>query len=152
MNPSFYRNCFCKRRVFYFKQGGRDGQSQKTLDKGIQKGVSFHVICQFWVIIWTWLTVFSTFGCHFIICAMSWHQCDLDTIASAPQYRRHPQEGAVQIWEQSDWQFLRYWHFCVLPPVFLIWPSETETWPQNWYHSSSSPNLPKPQLTPLLVH
>ena len=39
---------------------------------------------------------------------------------------------------------------CSPPLSFLIWPSET--WPKNQPHSSSSPCLPRPQLTPLLAH
>ena len=75
------------------------------------------------------MTIFPTSGCHVTIGAMSRHHHDLDTIASASQHSRHPQKGAVQVWEKSDWWFWRYCHFWVLLPVFLIWPSET--WPQN---------------------
>ena len=56
------------------------------------------------------MTVFPTPGCHITISATS-----LDTIASAPRHGRHPQEGAVQVWEQSNWWFWRYCYFCVLP-------------------------------------
>ena len=66
------------------------------------------------------MTVFSTpvMPCHF------WHTMVkslwLDTIASAPQHSRHPLQGAVQIWHQSDWWFQRYRPFCA-PPVLLVW-------------------------------
>ena len=50
---------------------------------------------------------------------MSWCHHGLDTITSALQHNRHPQDGAVHVWEQSNWWFLRYCYFCA--PLFFIW-------------------------------
>ena len=83
--------------------------------KETQKGVSFHVIFSIWVIIWggKWLS-FPLLWPHATI-----GTC-FDIIMTLTQHSRHPQEGAVKVWKQSDWQFQRYTHFCT-PPVFLIW-------------------------------
>ena len=35
-------------------------------------------------------------------------------------YRAHPNLHSGQVWSKSDWQFLRYSHFC-MPPIILIW-------------------------------
>ena len=85
------------------------------------------------------MTVFSTP----VMPPCCWHPVVtslwLDTIASTPQHRRHPKEGAVKVWKQSDWWFQRYTHCCT-PPVFLIWPFLT-----NWdWDMASEPTLQQP--------
>ena len=90
------------------------------------------------------------------------HLCTPCDIISAkvmpPSGRAHSHPYTVQVWSKLDWRFLRYKHFCFLPPtwLFLIWPLSDhpapETWPQNWLHNNSSPSLPRPQQMPLLVH
>ena len=71
--------------------------------------------------------------------------------------RAHPHVYTVQVWSKSDWQFLRYWHFCIppaCPSLTIISHPAPETWPQNWHqcHNNSQPSLPRPQQMPLLVH
>ena len=106
------------------------------------------------MIIWAWKWLhFPLLWCHIIVGAPLWHHCDLDTIVSALQHSRHPQEGAVKVWKQSDWWF---WDIDVFVNLMFFWSLSdhpgSETWPQNQPHSSSSPNLPRPHPVPLLVH
>ena len=73
-----------------------------------------------------------------------------------PSDRAHPQLHCVKCWSKSDRQFPRYWHFCILPPFFPIWPLSdhpaSETWLQIRLHNNWSPSLPRPLQMPLLVH
>ena len=57
---------------------------------------------------------------HFMhLCA----PCDIINMKTMPPNgRAHPHLHSVYVWSKSDWQFLRYKHFCILPPFFLIWP------------------------------
>ena len=102
--PKLLRNCF-----FSLKRGGQwtiTRQCKQGTTKETQMGVSFHVTCYMSALsdnMHMNMTVFPTFGCHVAIGAKLWCHCDLDTIASAQQHSRHLQEGAVQIWDQSNW-------------------------------------------------
>ena len=110
--------------VLYTK-GGMNWTSMQTtrehwtVNLETQKGVSFLVTCQFWVnicTIWAWKWLYFPIFVMLHHCwHLSWHHCDLDTLATAPQCSRHPQEGAVQKSGKSDWWFPSYSHFCILP-------------------------------------
>ena len=67
---------------------------------GTLQVVSFLVFCQ------------KTTPMHFVhLCTPSWGHCH----KVAPSGRAHSHEYTVQVWSKSDWRFLRYWHFCILP-------------------------------------
>ena len=72
-------------------------------------------ICTIWAWKWLYLPIFVM--SHHCWC-QSWCHHDLDTLANAAQYGRHPQEGAVKVSKWSGWWFWRYKHF-VSPSLFF---------------------------------
>ena len=115
------------------------------------KGVSFLVIYLFWThicTIWAWKGLYFPIFMMLHPCwHLSWCYCDLDILANARQHSMHPQEGAVKVSAQSEWQFPRYSHFCDHPLVFLIQPFLT-IW--DWNLASEPTSLASMPATPVL--
>ena len=75
------------------------------------------------------------------------HLCAPHDVISAKSMplcgRAHPHLHPVQVWSKLDWQFLRYKHFCILPPVF---PNLTIIRPSSTWDMASEPT-PKQLIT-----
>ena len=139
-NSSLYRQCFSQNKM-------TNGRKNWTLLDNL-----WNTLGTLWEYIYTLQVVSFLFLVFFgsekhlkcISCTLCMTHDVISVKQMPPSGRAHPQLHCVKIWSQSDWQFWRYWWFCIPTPCSCSNTARMST-------SSTSPDMP-PMAYQVPVH